>query len=68
MQVPHYHLEEATEAIKPVLGEYYREVEPSPGPLPVHLLAPLKRSFEEDHFVESSGDIVFYQKDPNFPN
>ncbi|KAH9311680.1 hypothetical protein KI387_026715, partial [Taxus chinensis] len=39
-QIPHYHLVEATEAIKPVLGRYYREPEQS-GPFPFHLLKPL---------------------------
>jgi len=43
-----------------------REPEPSPGPLPVHLLGPLARSFSQDHYVPDSGDVVYYQKDPNF--
>jgi acyl-lipid omega-3 desaturase len=64
--MPHYNLCEATEAVKPVLGDYYREPEPSKGPLPLHLIKPLVRSFSEDHFVEDDGDIVFYQKDPAF--
>ena len=42
-QIPHYHLTEATEAVKPVLGEYYRDPEPSPGWWPSHLWEPLKR-------------------------
>jgi acyl-lipid omega-3 desaturase len=62
-QIPHYNLCEATEAVKPVMGPYYREPEPSPGPLPLHLIAPMVRSFGKDHFVEDEGDIVFYQKD-----
>ncbi|PWZ37023.1 Temperature-sensitive sn-2 acyl-lipid omega-3 desaturase (ferredoxin), chloroplastic [Zea mays] len=37
-QIPHYHLIEATEAAKPVLGNYYREPQKS-GPLPLHLLS-----------------------------
>ena len=65
LQIPHYHLEKATEAGKPVMGPYYREPEPSPGWFPSHLLAPLMRSFSRDHFVENEGDIVFYQKDEN---
>ncbi|GAB4821985.1 hypothetical protein N2152v2_009031 [Parachlorella kessleri] len=63
-QIPHYNLCEATEAVKPVLGDYYREPEPSPGIFPTHLLAPLFRSFDRDHFVADEGNIVFYQRDP----
>ena len=48
------------------LGALSREPEPSPGPLPVHLLGPLARSFSQDHYVADTGDVVFYQKDPNF--
>ncbi|CAI5965280.1 unnamed protein product [Closterium sp. NIES-65] len=61
-QIPHYNLTEATAAIKPILGNYYREPEPCKGPFPFHLLEPLVKSFGEDHFVASEGDIVFYQK------
>lgn len=67
LQVPHYHLEEATEAVKPVLGKYYREPMKSPGLFPSHLVEPLVRSFRNDHYVENEGDIVFYKRDPNFP-
>lgn len=67
MQVPHYHLTEATEAVKPVMGKYYREPNPAKGPLPAQLLEPLVRSFKEDHYVESEGNIVYYKQDPKFP-
>lgn len=62
-QIPHYHLEDATEAAKKVMGPYYREPQKSPGPIPTHLWEPLVRSFNSDHYVEDTGDIVFYQKD-----
>jgi len=62
-QIPHYNLCEATEAVKPVMGPYYREPEPSPGPLPTHLIKPLVESFKKDHYVADTGDIVFYQRD-----
>ncbi|KAL1805259.1 hypothetical protein ACET3Z_028327 [Daucus carota] len=50
-QIPHYHLIEATEAARPVLGKYYREVEKS-GPIPFHLLGILIRSLKQDHYDE----------------
>eukprot|EP00197_Chlamydomonas_leiostraca_P005565 CAMPEP_0202868098 /NCGR_PEP_ID=MMETSP1391-20130828/10186_1 /ASSEMBLY_ACC=CAM_ASM_000867 /TAXON_ID=1034604 /ORGANISM="Chlamydomonas leiostraca, Strain SAG 11-49" /LENGTH=409 /DNA_ID=CAMNT_0049548215 /DNA_START=47 /DNA_END=1276 /DNA_ORIENTATION=+ len=65
-QIPHYSICEATEAIKPVMGPYYREPTKSPGPIPTHLIEPLVRSFRDDHYVADSGDVVFYQRDPNF--
>jgi omega-3 fatty acid desaturase (delta-15 desaturase) len=61
-QMPHYNLVEATEAAKKVMGPYYREPVKSDGPLPLHLIAPLKRSLTEDQFVADEGDIVYYQK------
>jgi omega-3 fatty acid desaturase (delta-15 desaturase) len=64
-QIPHYHLCKATDAVKPVLGEYYREPEPSPGWFPTHLIEPMVRSFNRDHYVSDEGDIVFYKKDPS---
>lgn len=54
---------QATEACKPVMGKYYREPEPSPGPLPVHLIEPLVRSFRDDKFVEDEGEVVLYKSE-----
>lgn len=62
-QIPHYHLIEATEAAKPVLGNYYREPQKS-GPLPLHLLGDLVQSLRRDHYVSDTGDVVYYQTDP----
>ena len=53
-----------TEAVKPVLGKYYRNPKKS-GPLPVHLLGDIARSLREDHYVSDNGDIVYYQTDPD---
>ncbi|KAF3331754.1 omega-3 fatty acid desaturase [Carex littledalei] len=64
-QIPHYNLIEATEAAKPVLGKYYREPDKS-GPFPFHLFAVLARSLKRDHYVSDSGEIVYYQTDPQF--
>ncbi|CAI0539598.1 unnamed protein product [Linum tenue] len=63
-QIPHYHLIEATEAAKPVLGKYYREPEKS-WPLPFHLIGNLIKSMKKDHYVSDTGDVVYYQTDPN---
>ena len=52
------------QAVKPVMGKYYREPQKSSGPIPLHLLDPLVRSFNQDHYVEDKGDVVFYKQDP----
>ena len=52
-----------TEAAKPVLGKYYREPKKS-WPLPFHLLGSLIRSMKQDHYVSDTGDVVYYQTDP----
>ncbi|CAI0540670.1 unnamed protein product [Linum tenue] len=62
-QIPHYHLVEATRAAKPVLGKYYREPKKS-GAFPWHLFGYLARSLGEDHYVSDTGEVVFYQSDP----
>ena len=46
-----------------MFGKYYREPKKS-GLIPVHLLEPLVRSFREDHYVDDTGDVVFYKADP----
>ncbi|KAG8063799.1 hypothetical protein GUJ93_ZPchr0003g18316 [Zizania palustris] len=61
-QIPHYHLVEATEAAKPVLGRYYKEPEKS-APLPFHLLGVLAQSLKSDRYVSDTGDVVYYQTD-----
>ena len=66
LQMPHYHLKEATEAIKPIMKDYYRVPEKSKGPIPFHLVSHLVRSFQSDHYVADEGDVVYYQKDPQF--
>ena len=45
-----------------MMGPYYREPAKSPGLFPSHLFAPLIRSFQDDNYVEDTGDIVFYKK------
>ncbi|CAM9841939.1 unnamed protein product [Chrysoparadoxa australica] len=59
-QMPHYHICEATEAIKPVLGEYYVEPEKS-GILPFHLIKQYFKATRECIFVEDEGDVVYYK-------
>ena len=46
-----------------MLGKYYREPKKS-GPLPLHLLGTLTRSMKQDHYVSETGEIVYYQRDP----
>ena len=63
MQMPHYHLCEATEAVKPVMGPYYREPKKS-GPIPFHLWETFSAAQARDHYVPDTGDVVFYQVRP----
>jgi acyl-lipid omega-3 desaturase len=52
--MPHYYLKDATEAIKPLLGDYYRKSE-----------EPIVKSFFKSskacHFVTDDGDQVYYK-------
>lgn len=60
--IPHDRLNEATRHAKTVLGEHYREPEKAPLGIPVHLLKPLFRSFNQEHVVPETGQIVAYEQ------
>ena len=53
-KMPFYHAQEATEAIKKVLGPYYLKDE-------TPIAKALYRSFSACQFIEEKGDIVFYK-------
>jgi len=53
-QMPHYHAEEATAAVKKVLGNYYLE-DKTP------IMAALWKSWNTCHYVDDNADIVYYQ-------
>ena len=56
LSIPHYHLKDATEAIKPILGDYYRESrEP--------IFKSLWRSARECIYVPNEGQKVYYTSD-----
>ncbi|KAL1535532.1 Omega-3 fatty acid desaturase, chloroplastic [Salvia divinorum] len=59
----HHDIGTHTEAAKPVLGKYYKEPQKS-GPLPLYVLGVLLKSMKKDHYVSDTGDIVYYQTDP----
>nr|BAJ94071.1 predicted protein [Hordeum vulgare subsp. vulgare] len=53
-KIPHYHLLDATEALKPMLGEHYK-VDETP------ILTAYLKSKEACHFVADKGDVVNYR-------
>jgi omega-3 fatty acid desaturase (delta-15 desaturase) len=52
--MPHYHLKTATEAIKPILGDYYRKTDNS-------IFKAFVRSWRSCHFVQDKGGMVYYK-------
>ncbi|EOY17758.1 Fatty acid desaturase 8 isoform 3, partial [Theobroma cacao] len=59
----HHDIGTHTEAARPVLREHYRKPTKS-GPIPFHLFGILVRSMKQDHYVSDTGDVVYYQTDP----
>ncbi len=58
LNMPHYHLKTATEAIKPILGDYYRKSDDS-------IFKSFFTSWRSCHFVDDKGGKVFFQGKPS---
>lgn len=53
-KIPHYHAWEATEALKTVLGDYYRSSDEN-------MFVSLYKTYRDCVYVDSVGDVVFYR-------
>jgi len=53
LNIPHYNLKKATEAIKPIMGDYFRKCDQP-------ILTALMRSWVSCHFVPDAGGKVYY--------
>lgn len=60
LNMPHYHLKTATEAIKPLLGDLYRKSDEP-------IWKSFVRSYWACHFVPDQGSKVYYQSPTNRP-
>ncbi|MBD1931754.1 MULTISPECIES: DUF3474 domain-containing protein [Cyanophyceae] len=54
LNIPHYNLKTATEALKPILGDYYRKSS-------VSVFQAFLRSYPSCHFVPDTGAVVYYK-------
>lgn len=52
--MPHYYLQDATEAIKPLLGDYYRKSD-------VPVWKAFLKSYQDCHFIADQGSGIYYQ-------
>jgi len=57
-KIPHYHLKEATEAIKPILGEFHKKSDET-------VAQTIIKIWKHCRFVSDIGSVLFYQGGDN---